>query len=105
MKYKIVHSELFSGEQSWDYHEYRTYGEPKFGGSRRRVRIHRDAYDFQSSVVAEVWLGGGWSEVLTLSIGKTPAAKVSYVWSEDRIGDEFTETANKLFDLAAVILD
>jgi hypothetical protein len=42
-------------------------------GNAYRVRIRRNAYDFQSHVKTDVWTATGWAELLAEGINNYPA--------------------------------
>ena len=77
---KRVHIEpahCFKGDQDWSLREVYTQGKFKV-----RIRIRRNAYDFQSYAVAEVWSESElkWNQVHTIPYSQMKTlAEVTYV--------------------------
>lgn len=97
----VVDRRTYQTRQAWEYTEHRVYGR-----NVRRVHIKRDAFDHQSKASVYQWSeSNGWLFVIGLPITHTAAAEVSHVWEPGQIGTQFTDTAQRLFDLAEELLD
>lgn len=73
MKAKTIQADFSNHSQSWFYTKISILGSKKY-----RIRIRRNAYDFQSYAVAELWNGQEWKEVISRPIEKMLCSKVSY---------------------------
>ena len=60
-----LQDDLYNADQSWHLHRIVATGD----GTRYRVRIRRNAHDFQSWAVAERWSGSAWEKVIERPIG------------------------------------
>lgn len=75
MKTKILQADFSHNSQSWFFTQIAIIGKNKF-----RIRIRRDAYDFQSYALAELWNGQEWKQVISRPIEKMLCHSVSYVF-------------------------
>lgn len=92
-----IDEQFSKGQQSWDYIAIR-----KVADHRLRVRLHRDAYDFQSYARVERWDGSKWHEVATRPIKTCACHAASYVAAADIA--LFRTDAETLFALALAIV-
>lgn len=72
-KPKIIQSDFNYSQQSWHYTQLVKVGDTKF-----RIRLRRNAYDFQSYAVIERWNGEEWKEVLSRPIREMLCKDVHY---------------------------
>ena len=60
-----------TANSSQDVEYFAIYTNPH--GNAYRVRIRRNAYDFQSHVKTDVWTATGWAELMAEGINNYPA--------------------------------
>jgi hypothetical protein len=73
MKEEILQSDFSHNSQSWFYTHIEVIGSKKY-----RVRIRRNAYDFQCYAIVEIWTGKKWAEVISRPIEEMSCSSVSY---------------------------
>ncbi len=97
--YEIISERLYPQRQSWHYKVI-----VLVDGRKLRVRIERNAYDFQSHAKVELWADDKWQPVTSMTIGECKCAVVSYVTHRDRFDiGLFREDARTLLQEAAQI--
>lgn len=84
---------LYYGSQSWLYESVWKMDRNGEGAYKIRVRIRRNAYDFQSWMIGEVWSHTDlkWNKVTELPIEGAACASVTYV------DDHLTQQQKDLF--------
>lgn len=95
----IVSEQCWNENQSWNY----TLTTKTDDGHKVRVRIRRNAHDFQSHAIAEYWNGSAWAEVQSRPITALRCAAVSYVTRGVTAG-QFRADANDLIDAALEVI-
>lgn len=70
----VIEEQLYLESQSWNFTQIVATANGRF-----RVRIRRNAHDFQSYAIVERWDGERWNEVATRPITACACATVSYV--------------------------
>ncbi len=73
MKTTVIQADFEHNSQSWYYTKTVKIGSKKF-----RTRIRRNAYDFQSYAIIEIWNGKCWKEVLSRPIKQMLCYAVNY---------------------------
>lgn len=78
-------AETWRGQQSLEARAYGTFlARPAGQGARKvQVRVHRDAYDFQSYGQVLVWTDSGWVEAYRCRVEPLPIGEVSHVCRDD----------------------
>jgi hypothetical protein len=69
----MIQEDLWNANQSWHYESITDHGD-----ERLRVKIRRNAHDFQSSAICERWDGTAWQQVVSRPIEQMACAAVSY---------------------------
>ncbi|MCK9434346.1 MAG: hypothetical protein M0R32_05870 [Candidatus Cloacimonetes bacterium] len=69
----ILQADFSHHSQSWFYTHIEILGPNKY-----RVRIRRNAYDFQCYAIVEIWTGKKWSQVISRPIEEMSCNSVSY---------------------------
>lgn len=72
---KLIDETIQNNNQSWVYTRIVKLDD----GQKLRVRIVRNAYDFQSSAFCDRWDGSQWHTVNAMPIGNCACYKVSYI--------------------------
>lgn len=94
MEMKVIQSEFVQGKQ-----DYRLTIVGKAGKYTLRLKLKRDAYDFQSSFASELWvkqIGGldaGWKEVLRYSGEASKNLASPYAADQKLLEDELRNVA------------
>ncbi len=94
----MISDRVHQGRQSWNRELIET-----LGSSRVRYTVVKDAYEFQSYALAEVWRDGGWREIHRIP-GPALQTKVSYV-SRNVTAQAFAADITELRRVTAAILD
>lgn len=69
----VILEDLEHSQQSWNYTKV-----VKVGDTRFRIRLRRNAYDFQSYAIVERWNGEEWKQVLSRPISEMLCKEIGY---------------------------
>jgi hypothetical protein len=94
----MIQEDLWNANQSWHYESITEHGD-----ERLRVKIRRNAHDFQSSATCERWDGHAWHQVVSRPIEQLECSVVSYV-TKDPDADLFLADADDLRGRALAVI-